>query len=69
MHFIISALGSLFNFVCLVIWLILVVYAVLDLLRNRRFSQTVKLLWIVVIFVAPFFGSLLYLLWGRNQRY
>ncbi len=68
-HFIEWLVSSLYHAVVAIIYIVLLVMALLSIFSNRRLSQTVKLLWVIVIFVAPFIGSLLYLLWGKNQRY
>ncbi|HXH99718.1 MAG TPA: PLDc N-terminal domain-containing protein [Sphingobacteriaceae bacterium] len=60
-------IGGLFRFIFGVIWLILVVVAIMDLLKSSVPMNT-KLLWLIVILLAPVFGSLIYLFWGRHHR-
>ncbi|MHB1177827.1 MAG: PLDc N-terminal domain-containing protein [Daejeonella sp.] len=60
-------IGGLFRFVIGVIWLILIAIALLDLFKSNLPTNT-KLLWLIVILVAPGVGSLIYLLWGKYQR-
>ncbi len=59
--------GGLFRFVIGVIWLILIAVALLDLFKSNLPTNT-KLLWLIVILIAPGVGSLIYLLWGKYQR-
>jgi Phospholipase_D-nuclease N-terminal len=59
--------GGFFQFIFGVIWIILVVAALLDLFKTVMPTNT-KLLWLIVILVAPVFGSLIYLFWGKYQR-
>ena len=59
--------GGFFRFIFGVIWIILVVAALLDLFKTVMPTNT-KLLWLIVILVAPIFGSLIYLFWGKYQR-
>ena len=59
--------GGFFRFIFGVIWIILVVAALLDLFKAVMPTNT-KLLWLIVILVAPVFGSLIYLFWGKYQR-
>ena len=59
--------SGFFQFIFGVIWIILVVAALLDLFRTELPLNT-KLLWLIVILVAPIFGSLIYLYWGTYQR-
>jgi hypothetical protein len=60
-------IGGFFRFIFGVIWFILIVMAVLDLLKSNLPMNT-KLLWLILILLAPVLGSLIYLLWGRHQR-
>lgn len=60
-------IGGLFRFVIGVIWLILIVIALLDLFKSNLPTNT-KLLWLIVILIAPGVGSLIYLLWGKYQK-
>ena len=50
----------LFSFV---LW----VYCLIDILKNR-FEQNDKLIWILVVLLVPFLGSLLYLFIGKNKK-
>ncbi|HUH33801.1 MAG TPA: PLDc N-terminal domain-containing protein [Daejeonella sp.] len=59
--------GGFFRFIFGVIWIILVVAALLDLFKAVMPTNT-KLLWLIIILVAPIFGSLIYLFWGKYQR-
>ena len=59
--------GGFFRFIFGVIWMILVVVTLLDLFKSMLPTNT-KLLWLIVILVAPIFGSLIYLYWGKYQK-
>lgn len=59
--------SGFFSFIFGVIWIILVVAALLDLFKAGLPLNT-KLLWLIVILVAPILGSLIYLYWGKNQK-
>ncbi len=48
--------------------LILTIYCVIDIIRSTFADQTNKLLWIIIVLLAPLIGSLLYLVWGRHQK-
>lgn len=61
-------IGGFFRFILGLLWFILVVIALLDLFR-RGLPTNTKLLWLIVILIAPVLGSLIYLLWGKNQRF
>lgn len=64
---IILFIGGVFRFIMGAIWFILIVMALLDLFKSGLPTNT-KLLWLIVILIAPVIGSLIYLLWGKNQR-
>ena len=59
-------IGGLFRFVFAAIWLLLVVIALMDLFKSALPTNT-KILWLIVILIAPGVGSLIYLLWGKYQ--
>ncbi len=48
--------------------LILTVYCIIDIMRSSFPDQANKLLWIIIVLLAPLIGSLLYLVWGRHQK-
>ena len=50
-----------------VIPIILMIYALVDLVKRQFRDQATKIIWALVILFAPCFGSLLYLFWGKNQ--
>ncbi len=59
-------IGPSFRGIFGIIWLILMIYALLQVIKSNVPTNT-KLLWIILIVVAPVIGSLIYLLWGKNQ--
>ncbi|NEU08968.1 hypothetical protein GZH53_11650 [Flavihumibacter sp. R14] len=59
--------GGFFRFIFGVIWVILIVVTLLDLFKSVLPTNT-KLLWLIIILVAPIFGSLIYLYWGKYQK-
>lgn len=61
-------LGGFFRFIFWILWFILVVLALMDLFKSTLPTNT-KLLWLIVILIAPVLGSVIYLLWGRYQRF
>ena len=60
-------MGGLLRFIFGVIWAILIIIALMDLFQSPLRTNT-KLLWLIVILIAPVLGSLIYLLWGKNQK-
>ncbi|MEO6524573.1 MAG: PLDc N-terminal domain-containing protein [Mucilaginibacter sp.] len=68
MHFIGSLISGAFGLIFFIINILLVLYAVLSILRSPMNMNT-KLLWIIIIILIPFIGSLLYIFWGRNQDF
>lgn len=59
--------SGFFQFIFGIIWIILVVAALLDLFKSELPTNT-KLLWLIIILVAPIFGPLIYLYWGKYQK-
>lgn len=60
-------IGGIFRFLFGILWAILVIYTLLDLLKSNKPTNT-KLLWLIVILIAPIFGSIIYLVLGRSNR-
>jgi hypothetical protein len=69
MHFISELISGVFGLIFFFAWALLVVYALLDIFKNSNFNQNTKLLWIIIILVAPILGSMIYIFWGRNQNF
>lgn len=61
-------IGGLLRFLIGIIWFILIVVTLMDLLKSRIPTNT-KLLWLIVILLAPVLGSIIYLLVGRNNKF
>lgn len=61
-------LGGVLRFLIGIIWFILIVVTLMDLLKSRIPTNT-KLLWLIVILLAPVLGSIIYLLVGRNNKF
>ncbi|WP_366142005.1 PLD nuclease N-terminal domain-containing protein [uncultured Aquimarina sp.] len=43
------------------------IYCLIHILKNR-FSKNDKIIWILVVLLIPFIGSLLYLFIGKKKR-
>jgi len=50
-----------------IISFILLIYSLIDLLKSI-FKKNDKLIWLIVLILIPFIGSLLYLNIGRKQK-
>jgi hypothetical protein len=61
-------IGGVLRFLIGIIWFLLIVVTILDLLKSRIPTNT-KLLWLIVILLAPVLGSIIYLLVGRNNKF
>ncbi|HEY0670439.1 MAG TPA: PLDc N-terminal domain-containing protein [Sphingobacteriaceae bacterium] len=48
--------------------LILMLFCLVDIIRSDFKDSTTKLLWVLLVVLAPLIGSLLYLLFGRKQK-
>ncbi|MDB6039338.1 MAG: Phospholipase D-nuclease N-terminal [Verrucomicrobiales bacterium] len=60
--FLASALGLVFALLPLAFTIIGIVSCV-----NSRKSMNLKVLWLIIIVLAPFFGPLLWFVWGKNN--
>ena len=47
------------------LWFLLIIYCLFDILRSSAPSLT-KLLWVIIVFLAPFLGCIAYLIFGRQ---
>jgi hypothetical protein len=48
--------------------LILTIYCLLDITRSYFHDPTNKIIWAIIVLLAPVIGSLAYLIWGRQQK-
>ena len=54
-----------------VFWLVnvvLFIWALINVIGTPMANSTNKLIWVLVILFLPLLGSLLWLLWGKNQE-
>jgi uncharacterized membrane protein len=52
------------NYALSIVWFILWIVALMDCIKS---SNPNKVVWIIVIILLPFLGSLLYFLFGRGR--
>lgn len=52
-----------------ILWLALILIALYHIARNSQASFVVKVLWFIIIITAPFLGSIIYLIWGKNRTF
>ncbi len=43
------------------------IYCLIDILKNK-FAQNDKIIWVLVVILIPFIGSILYLFIGKNKK-
>jgi len=60
-------LFMVFIFALIILTVIMVIWAILDIFQID-IKLTEKLLWIILIVIAPVVGSLIYFLLGRKRR-
>ena len=48
--------------------IVLLLFAIRGVLSNRRLSKVAKVGWVAFIIIAPFLGSIAYLVFGRRGR-
>lgn len=44
------------------------IWALVDIIRSSFSSTTTKILWIVLVILLPLLGSVIYFIFGREQR-
>lgn len=49
--------------------LILMVFCLIDIMRSNFKDSTQKLLWVLIVVLAPLIGSIVYLVFGRNKSF
>jgi uncharacterized membrane protein len=59
-----SRLPMNINYLLSVIWFVLWIVALVDCIKSNNPN---KIVWIVVIILLPFLGSILYFLFGRSS--
>ncbi|MGC9256894.1 PLD nuclease N-terminal domain-containing protein [Desulfurella sp.] len=52
------------SLIAVVLW----IYALIDILKNDFKDGLTKVIWLVLVIVLPFLGSILYFFIGRNQK-
>jgi heme/copper-type cytochrome/quinol oxidase subunit 4 len=60
---------ALFVIIPAVLWLALILIALYHISRNNAMGFSVKVLWFIIILLAPFLGSIIYLIWGKNKKF
>ncbi|TBW28350.1 PLDc N-terminal domain-containing protein [Gramella sp. KN1008] len=53
--------------ILIILTVVIVIWAVIDIFQ-KKLSLTEKLLWLILIILAPIIGSLIYFLLGRRIR-
>ena len=56
--------GGLLGLACFAFWL----WMLIDSLTNQRLDGSDRVVWVLVIVLLPFIGSILYLFLGRPRR-
>jgi len=52
-----------------ILWLALILVALYHISRNKTMLFPIKALWFIIILFAPFLGSIIYLIWGKNRKF
>jgi hypothetical protein len=60
--------GVIMIFLGVILPLILLLWALIDILRSNFKDSTIKLVWIIVVIFVPLIGAILYLVLGRSQK-
>jgi hypothetical protein len=49
-------------------WLLTVIFTLIYIHRRKDFSKVVKLLWTLIIILAPLLGLIAYFIWATGKR-
>ena len=60
--------GVIMIFLGVILPLILLLWALIDILRSNFKDSITKLVWIIVVIFVPLIGAILYLVLGRSQK-
>ena len=68
--FLISAPGvsELIMLAIALVVILMPVYCIYDIIKNRNWDNTKTLLWIIIVVFMPFLGSIIYLLSKKYNR-
>lgn len=47
---------------------ILTIYCLLDITRSSFKDSANKIIWAIIVLLAPVIGSMAYLIWGQKQK-
>ncbi|WP_375723556.1 PLDc N-terminal domain-containing protein [Arcobacter sp. KX21116] len=62
-----NIISSILTFFVPLIIFVYYIYALIDILKNE-FTGNNKLIWLIIYFILPLVGVLLYFLIGRKQK-
>lgn len=66
-HLLYLGLGTMESSLIGIITLVLVIFCIVDIMKSGK-GSTDKLLWVLIVIIAPLLGSIIYLLFGRERR-
>lgn len=64
---VVNIISSILTFFVPLIIFVYYIYALIDILKSE-FTGNNKLIWLIIYFILPFVGVLLYFLIGRKQK-
>ena len=65
---VVTTVFSLFNLIILILWFILLLYAIIDVLKNKFEPENNKIIWVIVVILIPILGPVLYFFIGKKQK-
>jgi hypothetical protein len=67
-HLLFLNIGTQEMVLIIIICLALPLYCMFDILKSTFKETSTKLLWLLVVLIVPFVGSLLYLMVGKSDK-
>lgn len=61
-----STAAAVLTIVLIVAYLAFVISAIVSIVKSTAYPTGLKALWILIVFVTPFIGSVVWFIWGKK---
>ncbi|WP_366143528.1 PLDc N-terminal domain-containing protein [Mucilaginibacter sp.] len=68
MYIITSAFSGTVGFIFLILWVLLVFFALISIFRNSNVNRDNKFLWFIIVVIVPIVGPLTYWFWHSVRQ-
>lgn len=63
MYILTSVISGTFGLIFLILWVLLVIFALISIFRNANVNRDNKFLWFLIVVIVPIIGPLIYWFW------